>query len=253
MPSIRRPRDGPLAPRPPDPPALGLAQEVAELWGLSPERLNRVLSGAGCPLCHALVGAVADFMDRLLGVRALPEPVIREIRAARGFCPVHAWRLHREAVERGLPATGVVGSIRDVLAQALAALGLYGEGGTARLDPTVFKRTVRYGWTKELVRRLEPKEGCPVCLGVRRIEETLGYQLLALLGRHEIRAGYRSDSALCLPHFRWALHAADKATLDCLVEAERERLASLLSDRSNPGWSPSLAHVVGVPNPPAIR
>jgi hypothetical protein len=70
---------------------------------------------------------------------------------------------------------------------------------------------------------------------------------MALLGQEETRAGYRPDSALCLAHFRWALQAAgDKATLDCLVEAERERLRSLLSDRSGEGRVAVLAHVAGV-------
>jgi hypothetical protein len=230
-------------------PGAELGPEIADRWYLSADALRRVLAEEGCPLCRLLGQAADDLMDRLLSSLSLPEPMLEQTREARGFCSDHAWRLFEAAAARTLPAAGVVQSMRDVLAQALAALGLYGKGGAeGQLDPAVFKRTIRHGWTKRLARRLEPSGRCPVCLALKRIEETLGYQLVTLLGREDLRVGYRSDAALCLPHFRWVLEAAgDKAVLDCLVEAERERLESMLSNRTGEGWAKVLGHVVGVP------
>ena len=227
---------------------LGWHREIAERWQLSADALRPALATGECPLCRMLVQATDDLTGLLLRAEELPGSMCDETREARGFCGIHAWRLLEAGAARGLPAMGVVRPVRDVLAHALSALALYGERSDEdRLDPAVFKRTTRHGWTRRVARRLEPGRKCPVCLAVKLIDETLGYQLLALLGQEDIRAGYHADSALCLPHFRWALQAAgDKATLDCLVEAERERLRSLLSDRSGEGRVAALAHVAGV-------
>ncbi|HEV8439555.1 MAG TPA: DUF6062 family protein [Methylomirabilota bacterium] len=227
---------------------VALAKEIAERWRPSTDSLGPLLAMGECPLCRMLVQPTEDLMDQVVSAEQLPEPMRELIRGARGFCPVHAWRLFEAGEARGVPAPGLVRSIHGVLEYALSAMEVYGERtAETRLDPAGFKRTVRHGWTKRVARRLAPNRKCPFCLAVKLIEHTLGYQLIALLGRDEIRAGYRSHSALCLPHFRWALDAAgDKATLDCLVETERKRLRAVVSDRTAAGSVATLAHVVGV-------
>jgi hypothetical protein len=85
-----------------------------------------------------------------------------------------------------------------------------------------------------------------LCLLSQRIQETLGYRLLELLGDAATRAACGPRSALCLPHLRWALDAAgDKNVLDRLVAVEKVRLESLLADRASAGSAAALAHVVG--------
>ena len=47
-------------------------------------------------------------------------------------------------------------------------------------------------------------------------------------------------------HVRWALHAAgEKPVLDCLVEAERQRVEALLAGAPTTDWRTGLAHLAG--------
>jgi hypothetical protein len=155
-----------------------------------------------------------------------------------------------EASSRKLAATAISRALADVLGAALAGVGYYGDRHPeARLDPAIFKRTVRHAWTKDVARRLSPAGPCAVCLLVKRIEDTLGYRLFELMRRDDVQAAYTPQSALCLPHFRWALDAAgDKAVLDRLVLVERRCLESLVAQDLRQGLGAILAHVVGRPS-----
>ncbi len=161
---------------------------------------------AGCPLCLLVQRAADDLLARWLPARRLPETTELQIRRAQGPCAPHAWWLLAGATERNQRAEGLARAMVDVLDAALGALRSYDEDGDAGgLDPTVFKRTVRYAWTGRIAPRLARTGACPVCLLLKRIQETLGYRLLELLRCPELRASYSARAALCLPHFRWAV------------------------------------------------
>jgi hypothetical protein len=228
------------------PPGAGLARAVLSRWRMSADMLHSAPVKGECPLCYTLVQATDDLMADVLGAPGHPDVAGEQVAEARGFCGIHGWRLLEAGLGCGRPPVAVIRSIREMVIDAVSALDQYGAAGAeARLDPKVFKRTVRYGWTKRVARRLEPTKACPVCIAIQLIDEGLGYQLIELLALRDVRAGYQTEWALCLPHFRWALHTAqDRATLDCLVKAERERLRSLLVDQSLDRWS-TLAHVMG--------
>jgi hypothetical protein len=223
-----------------------LASEVAHHRHVSAEALRQELARGGCPLCR-LLGPADDLLIRMPQARTLPPDTHQQVREARGFCTPHAWWLLGEAASRALPAEGLSRSVRDVLAKSMRALDLYGaDHAEARLDPTVFRRTARHGWTKRVAGRLQPIGRCPRCPGPKRIQEHLGYESLALLRQDQLRAARGADAALCLP--QWALQeAGEKAVLGCLVGAERARLESLLGGATRKGGAAELAHVAGAP------
>jgi hypothetical protein len=233
------------------PPAEDAGERLAAEWSVEPRLSNTVLLDVlgeeGCPLCLLVQRAADDLLARWLSARRLPETTELQIRRAQGLCAPHAWWLLAGATERNQRGEGLARAMVDVLDAALGALRSYDEDGDAGgLDPTVFKRTVRYAWTRRIARRLVRTGTCPVCLLLKRIQETLGYQLLELLRCPELRASYSARAALCLPHFRWAVDTApDKDLLDRLVETEQKRLQSLLRDGRNRDWASALAHTTG--------
>ena len=209
-----------------------LVAEWAELCRVTAEQLRTTLSEEGCPLCRVSAHVAERLCAAMLEARHLPPSTEQQLHRAQGFCTLHV-RLLLDAVRSlALPAEGLHRAVLEVLAAARAALRLYGATRPeARLDPAVFKRTIRYGWTKNVARKLAPTGRCAVCLILKSVDERAGYRLLELLGRHDARSRYGPRSALCLPHFRWVLdHAAEKLVLDCVVQAEQGRLEALVDE-----------------------
>jgi hypothetical protein len=233
------------------PPAQDAGERLAAEWSVEPSLsqtvLLELLGEEGCPPCLLVRRAADELLARWLSARRLPETTELQIRRAQGLCAPPAWWLLAGAAERGSLGEGLSRAMVDVLDAALGALRSYEKDGDAGgLDPTVFKRTVRYAWTRRIARRLARSGTCPVCLLLKRIQERLGYQLLELLRCAEVRALYSARAALCLPHFRWAIdRAADKDLLDRLIDVERTRLESLARDERNRDWSSALVHATG--------
>jgi hypothetical protein len=235
--------------RPPmrDDPVERLRSEWSLQCRVSDERMRAALADDGCPLC-ALSGRVTKHMlIAMLRADRYPAATARQIHRAQGWCPAHAWLLLDAATAEDLPAHGVFDALIALLDDAHRSLAAYGGHGLEdRLDPSIFKRTLHDDRIKGVRRRITPRGRCMICLLIKRIHEELGYQMLTLLGAAEVRTGYGWRAALCLPHFRWALeHTADTAVLDCLVEAEARRLASLLTQASVSELRACLAHAVG--------
>jgi hypothetical protein len=182
----------------------------------------------------------------MVETRRLPSSTEQHVHRAQGLCTMHARSLLDAARSLAVPAEGARRALLDVVVAARGALRLYGATRPqSHLDPAVFKRTIRHGWTKTVARKLAPTGPCPWCLILKRIDETAGYRLVELLGREDVRSAYGPRTALCLPHFRWVLdHAAEKVVLDCVVQAEAGKLETLMAGPMAE-LSSYLVHVVG--------
>lgn len=229
----------------PESAAEALATEWAAACRVTEDQLGTALREDGCPLCRVAAHVAERLYAAMLETRHLPPLTEQQVHRAQGLCEVHARAVLDAARLRSLPAEGLGRTLLGVLGAARAALQLYGAQPDPHLDPAVFKRTIRYHWTKNVARKLAPSGLCPLCLILKRVDEAAGYDLLALLGRADVRSAYGPRAALCLPHFRWVLdHAAEKVVLDCVVKAEEGRLAAL-EDASSREMSSALCHLVG--------
>ena len=196
--------------------------------------LRDALAEPGCAVCRLKADAVDRFLEGLLWESVNDPGKRREIRQARGFCPMHAWGLVRTSA-----SLGVAIITRDLLQSALAAF----EGASFQAPPAWSIRRVQEALdrarpaeaTAELVGRLEPQSACPACVWAEKMEGAYLDELLGhLLGEDGLLAAYESSDGLCLPHFRRALaQVRDERVFDALVGAQRkiwDRLVVHLSE-----------------------
>lgn len=143
----------------------------------------------GCPVCRLTLESVRHFLDGLI-YEYINEPETHEaLRAARGFCPTHAWRVQREI---NASALGVAVLYEGVLRRLLDDMG--------SVDPGDGQRQV-----SQAASALRPRQPCPACEHQATVEDHLLRNLLAHLDRDEFAAGFRRSEGICLPHLRQAL------------------------------------------------
>jgi hypothetical protein len=213
--------------------------------------LVEVLQAGGCPLCRMGRRASDSYVGALLH-EGVTDPDLREkLRAARGLCHRHAWRMARQ---RG----SVLGSAiiyRDVVNTVIKALEA-GEAAPSRWR-TRSKQIISGG-----VAATAP---CPACVlendAVRRAAKTL----LKHLERQEIAEGYLAAGGLCLPHFQEVVALASEGAartlaswqatayrrlrdnLDELIRKHDHRFAGEpISEAEADSWERAIAAVAGV-------
>jgi hypothetical protein len=131
----------------------------------------------GCAICH-LIGHDADRqLDALLGEFAVDVETHRQLRASRGLCNDHAWRLmeHGEAYKVALLYNSV-------------------------LDETVRRMQTGKKWFSRSP--LEPDAPCVVCAVMDKSETVYLKTLSEQFGNPKLQNAFRQSDGLCLPHFR---------------------------------------------------
>jgi len=183
--------------------------------------LRDALAGDDCPICRLGLRTVERFLDHLIYENVNDPGVRADIRAARGFCNLHAWQLRDN---RG--ALGVAIIHRDVLETLMERLeaGQYQQHawlrGLNRVRTTLGGAPASEA-TGDLVADLMPQRPCLACRVRDNMEVVYIRNLLESIGDPEIGDALRRSPGLCLPHFRQALQQVpDEATFETLVEIQ---------------------------------
>lgn len=216
--------------------------------------LFEALGAEGCAVCRLARGASHSYIRALIHEGVTDVQLREALRAARGLCYQHGWRLARE---RGA-VLGTAIIYRDVintLVKALEANGnpparLFGRGQSG------------------LSRSLAGTATCPACV-LERDAEIRGVKvLLSHINDAALSEAYKQAGGICLPHFQLALSQASASAIRQLAEwqaAAWSRLRGELDElirkhdyrfRSEPvtdaeadSWERAVAAVVGEEEP----
>lgn len=155
----------------------------------------------GCPVCRLADASVHGYLESLMYEYVNKPQTHIAVRAARGFCPAHAWHIRDQL---NATALGIAVLYEGLLRTMLKAMGeVSANGGRAQVN--------------RAASALKPQGACPACEHRDTVEDHLLRNLLEHLKHDAFADGFRQSGGLCLPHLRLALeqsgHIAAKARL----------------------------------------
>lgn len=157
--------------------------------------LYEAFSRPGCPVCRLTLDSVHHYLDSLI-YEYVNKPATHEVvRAARGFCPAHAWHV-QDAINAS--ALGIAVLYEGVIRHLLADMGT--------VEPGDGRRQV-----SQAESALRPREACPACEHQARVEEHLLRNLMTHIGAAEFAERFAASAGLCLPHLRQMLEQKGSA------------------------------------------
>lgn len=169
----------------------------------------------GCPVCRLSLKSMRRYMDSIM-YECVNDPGVRaELRAARGYCNVHAWWL----AEGHGHALGVAILQRDVVNVVLGLLEAAPAGRHARQR------------AQDLLKRLRPTAECPACAHRGAMEDLALKTLLEHVGDEPLTEALTRCGGVCLPHFARAVELAQaNDALAHLVDLQRRTLSALRAE-----------------------
>ncbi len=155
----------------------------------------------GCAVCRLTAASVHHYLSSLMYEFVNKPPTHIALRAARGFCPTHAWHVEDEL---NATALGVAVLYEGVLRTMLKEMGpVTPDSGRLQLS--------------RVSSALKPQGLCPACEHRNILEGHLLRNLLEHLAQEEFAGGLRRSGGLCLTHLRMTLdltgHMTSKALL----------------------------------------
>jgi hypothetical protein len=214
------------------------------------------LQAGGCALCRLGQRASDSYLNALLYEGVTDVGTRDELRAGRGPCHRHAWRM---AHKRGsILGTAII--YRDVVNTLTKVLEEEATAAPGRL---------RGNRTANLGRRLAATASCPAC----RLESDAVQRGAKTLLKHmkdpQVAAAYVAGGGLCLPHFQLALSHAGEGAAHTLAEWQATALRRLrdeldelirkhdyrfrgepITEREANSWKRAVAAVAGEDEPP---
>lgn len=158
-----------------------------------------------CPICRLTFRAVESYLDSYL-YEHVNDPHIRAmLRASRGFCADHVWRIVQSVTSN----LGVAITYHDIIRSI-------GEAMREERDAArgAFRPGFRLPWARakdiaravgEFMDRVRGRRPCPACEYGRRVEEMYTFFALDLLDDEAVAP--RLARRLCLRHFDLALRS----------------------------------------------
>jgi hypothetical protein len=190
--------------------------------------LLEALAAETCPVCQLGLSAVDRYI-KAINYESAGDHVMRgQLRAAFGFCNVHAYLWLRNAHLLGTASIYV-----DVVTHSRNALRTLAFQPATLLDSVtgLLGRPSPHGNAAD---SLAPHALCLICQHLSETEAMLIRTLLAVLLDPPFQNAYRTSSGLCLPHLRLALgQSNDEATFAFLRDhavAREERLLAQLRE-----------------------
>ncbi len=174
--------------------------------------LFNVFEQPGCPVCRLTMASVHQYLDSLIYEYVNKPATHMMVRAARGFCPRHAWHIQNEI---NASAIGIAVLYEGLVRNLLNDMG--------NPDPKGGKRHVA-----QVASALAPQAPCPACEHQRTVEEHLLRNLLEHIGQDEFAVGFERSAGLCLPHLRQMIEVESSARAKAHVLALQQAIWSRL-------------------------
>jgi hypothetical protein len=151
--------------------------------------LSQAFDQPGCPICRLTADSVHHYLEALM-YEYVNKPLTHvAVRAARGFCPTHAWHV----LERiNASALGIAILYEGLVRNMLKDMG--------EITPDSGRRQVT-----QATSAIKSRKACPACTHRATIEHHLLRNLLEHVTQEEFANGFRQSAGLCLPHLRQAL------------------------------------------------
>ena len=180
--------------------------------------VREALHQAGCPICWLALRSVGRFIESVAYEQVNDVDLRRELRSARGFCNVHAFRWLREA--RNMVGTAII--YRDVIAAALRGLESGANDGHAERQR---------GLLRTILGQDEARHApCPACRTQSEAETRyLGSLLTVLTTDASARTSFEHSAGLCLRHAEAVVRRGGSGAELVLAQA-RQRMNALLHD-----------------------
>jgi hypothetical protein len=151
--------------------------------------LSQAFDQPGCPICRLTADSVHHYLEALMYEYVNKPPTHMAVRAARGFCPMHAWHVLEQI---NASALGIAILYEGLVRNMLKDMG--------EVTPDSGRRQVA-----QATSAIKPREACPACTHRDTIENHLLRNLLEHLKQEEFANRFRQSAGLCLPHLRQAL------------------------------------------------
>jgi hypothetical protein len=162
----------------------------------------------GCPVCRLTLDSVHHHLDSLI-YEYVNKPATHEaVRAARGFCPKHAWHVQDEI---NASALGIAVLYEGVIRHLLDDMGTVPANGGRR-------------HVSQAESALQPRGACPACEHQARVEDHLLRNLLSHITQPQFAEGFRGSAGLCLPHLRILLEQKGSAEQKAQVLAIQQEI-----------------------------
>lgn len=159
------------------------------------DELQAAYRSAACPICTLLTRSERRYIDITLYEHVTDVKWRGEVRAARGFCALHAERV-LSIGRSALGASLVAGDILKTLRGELPGHGSSAGGGAFGKLRAAFGGSGGSG----LSAVLRPQQPCPLCAYLEDLGKVYAAALLADLETNDGRAQYEQAAGLCIPH-----------------------------------------------------
>jgi hypothetical protein len=177
--------------------------------------LFQTFSQPGCPVCRLTLDSVHHYLDSVIYEYVIEPDMHAAVRAARGFCPTHAWHIQEEI---NAAAMGIAVLYEGLVRTLLREMG--------EVDPTDGKRKIA-----QAANALKPQAKCPACIHQATVEEHLLRNLLDHIHEDKFAEGFRQSAGLCLPHLRQAIERrGDTAAKARIIALQQDIWARLQHD-----------------------
>ena len=161
-------------------------------------RANELLHAfdeSGCPVCRLTADSVHGYLDSLVYEYVNKPATHMAVRAARGFCTIHAWQALEQITASGL---GIALLYEGLVRNMLKDMG--------EVKPGDGRRQVT-----QAANALKPRAVCPACEHRDTIEGHVLRNLLEHLDQPEFAAAFERSAGICLPHLRLAIDGSGPA------------------------------------------
>lgn len=159
------------------------------------DELQAAYRAAGCPICSLLTKSERRYIDITLYEHVTDVKWRTEVRAARGFCTLHAERV----LSIGRSALGASLVAADILQTLRSELPSQSIGGS-----TLGRLRAAFGANNSLVAVLRPQQPCPLCAYLADLGRVYVVALLDDLQTEDGRAQYEQSAGMCVPHLTMA-------------------------------------------------
>ncbi len=169
----------------------------------------------GCPICRLTADSVHHFLEALMYEYVNEVPTHMAVRAARGFCPTHAWHIQEQI---NASALGIAILYEGLVRNMLNDMG--------DVTPDSGRRQIA-----QAANALKPRGPCPACEHRDIVEDHLLRNVLEYVEQADFASELRRSAGLCLPHLRLALVRPGATTAKAhLIAIQRDIWSRLQRD-----------------------